>query len=175
MAVKGDFTPNEYVDVDGVWCMSILHKGSIYHVKIDEDDIPLLSKYRWYLGRRRNNLYCIGRISSREDKQYLHRFLIGDVEQVDHINGDTLDNRRGNLRACNNALNSSNKMCQTNNELGYKNIIYEADRGKYRVQIESEGRKFNKRYKTLEEAINARNSKYEEWSIPCEREMDRNE
>ena len=172
MARKGDFTPNEFVEVDGVWCMAIMHKGSLYFVKIDKEDIPLLKKYRWYIGRRRNNLYCIGRIGDRNDKQYLHRFLIRDAEQVDHKNGDTLENRKSNLRACNNSINSMNKPKQNNNKIGYKNIVKEEDRNKYRVQIVFNNNKYDERFNTVEEAIEARNNIYKEWNIPCEREID---
>lgn len=172
MARKGEFTPNDFIEVDGIWCMPITHKGSLYFVKIDKEDIPLLKKYRWYIGRRRNNLYCIGRIEDRNDKQYLHRFLIRDAEQVDHKNGDTLDNRKSNLRACNNSINSMNKPKQSNNKIGYKNIVKEKDRNKYRVQIVFNNNKYDERFNTLEEAIEARNNIYKEWNIPCEREID---
>ena len=172
MAVKGSFTPNEFVKIGDVWCILIYHKGNPYYVKIDEEDIPLLSQYRWYIGRRRNNLYCIGTITSREDKQYLHRFLVQDAKQVDHRNGDTLDNRRNNLRGCTNSLNSMNKTKQANNKSGYKNIIKETDRNKYRVQITYGDKVFDKRFDTLEQAITARNEIYKLWNIPCEREID---
>ena len=172
MARKGDFTPNEFVEVDGVWCMAIMHKGSLYYVKIDEEDIPKISKHRWYINSRKGMLYCLGRVESRDDKQYLHRFLIKNAEQVDHRNGDTLDNRKSNLRACNNSINSMNKTKQKNNKIGYKNIVKEKDRNKYRVQIVFNGNKYDKRFDSLEEAIEARNNIYKEWNIPCEREID---
>lgn len=45
-------------------------------------------------------------------KKLLHRYLLDAPEDmfVDHINGDPLDNRRCNLRCCNNLQNSQNCM-----------------------------------------------------------------
>lgn len=40
---------------------------------------------------------------------YLHRVLLDADEQVDHINGHSLDNRRVNLRAVTNAENCQNR------------------------------------------------------------------
>ena len=65
-----------------------------------------------------------------------------------------------------------NKTKQKNNKIGYKNIVKEKDRNKYRVQISFNGNKYDKRFDTLEEAIEARNNIYKEWNIPCEREID---
>lgn len=179
--MKGDdsvgITPNRYIYKEDSWCIVIIHKGDIYYVKIDEEDIPKLKTRRWYIGRRRNNLYVVSGIPGKKNsKQYLHRFLLGEhVCQVDHINGDTLDNRKINLRECDNFTNSSNKPVQKNNRLGIKNIRYEEDRNKYRVGIASRGRSYIERFDTLEEAISARDKIYEEWGIPCEREKDNHE
>ena len=163
---------NTFAEIDGVWGMIIIHKGDTYFVKVDKDDIPLLSKYRWYIGRRKKNLYCIGNMGNN-NKEYLHRFLIPNSKQVDHKNGDTLDNRKENLRPCDNSLNSMNKPKQKNNTTGYKNIS--VDRKWYRVQIVFGDRKYDKRFLKLEDAIVARDNIYSEWQIPCERELDSNE
>lgn len=58
--------------------------------------------------------------------QYLHRLLLNAKkgQVVDHINGDTLDNRLCNLRICTNQENIRNSKIPKNNTTGYKGICY---------------------------------------------------
>lgn len=52
---------------------------------------------------------------------------------VDHINGDSLDNRRENLRLVSGAQNSVNKGLQKNSTSGYKGV--NSHQGKWRAYI----------------------------------------
>ena len=42
---------------------------------------------------------------------------------IDHVNGDTLDNRKSNLRVCTRADNKRSRPKQSNNTLGYKGVF----------------------------------------------------
>jgi len=52
------------------------------------------------------------------------RFIVDTPNgmDTDHINGDTLDNRRCNLRACTRMVNQTNRGKQKNNTTGYKGV-----------------------------------------------------
>jgi hypothetical protein len=67
--------------------------------EIDDADVSLVSGHRWHASSRRPGglYYAQGRVGGR--RVYMHRLLMGfpDME-VDHKNGDGLDNRRHNLR-----------------------------------------------------------------------------
>jgi hypothetical protein len=81
---------------------------------IDQDDLEFVEKNKWYLLKsstsRTNYLFCRKRIGKIVKIQFLHRFLTNcpKGKDVDHINGDGLDNRKSNLRICTRSQNKMN-------------------------------------------------------------------
>jgi hypothetical protein len=68
---------------------------------VDDGDYDRVSRVRWWVNRDSCNAYARGKISGR--RVLMHRFILGVSDskvKVDHINGDTLDNRKSNLRLC---------------------------------------------------------------------------
>ncbi len=67
---------------------------------VDDQDLPLVSGYRWRRERKRNVDYAIGWVNGRYVP--MHRLIAGTPKglHTDHRNGDGLDNRRANLRTC---------------------------------------------------------------------------
>lgn len=62
---------------------------------------------------------------------------------VDHINHDTLDNRKENLRAVESQANTRNRSGRnSNNVTGYRNVMYHKERKKtpYHVQLQINGK-----------------------------------
>lgn len=78
-----------------------LHGGKF--ALVDDEDYPIAMAYSWHVS-------CRG-YAQHSPKPgasvFMHRFLIDAPEgkQVDHINGDKLDNRKSNLRLCTNQEN----------------------------------------------------------------------
>jgi hypothetical protein len=56
----------------------------------------------------------------------MHRFIVDapPSAQVDHINGDTLNNCRVNLRLATNAQNGGNRRINGNNTTGFKGVSF---------------------------------------------------
>lgn len=65
------------------------------------------------------------RLNIRMHRVIMRRVLGRELERwelVDHINGDRLDNRRSNLRLCNNSQNGFNRDVPAHNSTGYKGV-----------------------------------------------------
>ena len=75
--------------------------------------------------------------------------------QVDHINGNGLDNRRENLRVCTNAQNNANKPPQKNSKSGLKGVYKNGNRWRARIGHRSRNRKELGYFSTKEEAARA--------------------
>jgi hypothetical protein len=76
----------------------------------------------------------------------------GDL-QIDHVNGDRLDNRISNLRVADNAENNRNKGKPKSNSSGYKGVCLHKASGTYRTYITVKGKQHSLGYyATVEEA-----------------------
>lgn len=74
---------------------------------------------------------------------FLHQVIVGAVagEEVDHKNGDTLDNHRSNLRACKHSENGRNlKKWSTKTSSHYKGVCFHKQSGKWRGYIVLNGK-----------------------------------
>jgi len=78
---------------------------------IDDKDYELVSHLKWHAIRIRRTFYAQSRLSTKPSKAVLmHRFILDAPSEmeVDHRNGDTLDNRRNNLRIATRPQNGRN-------------------------------------------------------------------
>ena len=107
---------------------------------------------------------------SKDKKIYtkkIHRLLAitfipnpDNLPQVDHIDGDSLNNTVSNLRWCNRNDNAQNKSVQTNNKIGIKNICYCKATNRYIFHKQVNCVEICKYFKTLEEAIDFKEKWY---------------
>ena len=77
--------------------------------------------------------------------------------QIDHINGNTLDNRIANLRSVTRQENGKNRAIGTNNTSGTIGVYWSISRSKWAAEIYKNGRQIViGRFKIKDEAIQAR-------------------
>lgn len=88
-----------------------LRSGHVVMFDDDFADLVLSRKWRYatHGNKKGDKQYVSGRLNGRH--VYLHRLVAGAQKGqiVDHINGDTLDNRRSNLRIVSASQNMQNR------------------------------------------------------------------
>ena len=100
-----------------------------YAIVDDEDYEKLLEaiKYKsgkegkWYASRSTiDTVYAM----SGDRKKSIHRIVMNNPKgmDVDHINGDTLDNRKENLRICTRSQNCRNRKLRADSSTGMKGV-----------------------------------------------------
>lgn len=109
----------------------------------DEEDLPLIRKHTWHQGMRGYPATHIG-----GKTVVLHKLLFPDSAgyEIDHINGNKLDNRRSNLRVCTHQQNSYNQRRRCTNTSGYIGVSYVAGEGCYQSYIHHHGHKYHLGY-----------------------------
>ena len=89
----------------------------------------------------------------------LHRFVTNATKDIyiDHINRDSLDNRKSNLRPCDDSTNSMNSKLYSNNKSGHKGVRWDTVQNKWMayMKIKQHHKTFGY-FKTFEEAVKVR-------------------
>jgi len=127
------------------------NKGKkIIDVLIDASEADWVGKHKWYRASK-NHVYSTGFGS-------LHRLIMkaspGDI--VDHINRDTFDNRRINLRLVSLSENVRNSKIPTNNKSGTKGVYYHKATRKWEAFIRVEGQRRRAYFLEYEDAVKRR-------------------
>ena len=143
-------TPNT-INIKGEIAEMILttRKGNIFTV-FDTEDIPLVRKihYRWhaFYEKRIDNYYVVspGSKKGQRDGVRLARLVTkcprGFVPH--HINHDTLDNRKLNLRIVTQQVNLQNKKgAYKSSKTGIRGVYFHKITGKWYAQVDLSGKK----------------------------------
>ena len=85
---------------------------------VDDDDFEELNKYKWNpLYKKGKIIYAKRTVKIKKENKYnlllLHRVIMKETNPkiyIDHINGNTLDNRKINLRKCTHSENKTNSI-----------------------------------------------------------------
>lgn len=123
---------------------------------IDVADVHLVDRLLWFPLVRRKVTYA--RAFSRglhpTREVLLHRLLLPETQEVDHVNGDGLDNRRGNIRPCVPVLNRANQPKTAGRTSIYKGVSRAKNRHErpWRAQIQQDGRNRSLGYYPTQEA-----------------------
>lgn len=131
---------------------------------VDDVVFEWLSQYKWYANKTRNATYARREeiIDGMRVKKYMHREVLGigknKVFVVDHIDGNTLNNQKDNLRAVSHRQNLRNQQLQSNTSSKFKGVCFVKASGKWIAGIKINYRRINLgTYSSEEEAAFAYN------------------
>jgi len=130
-----------------------LTKG--YVTVVDDEDYDMLMQWKWqarptrssgkYI-RNKTDVYAArtGKDKGRSYPILLHRLIMGfPACQVDHKNGNTLDNQKTNLRLCTNSSNRANSAKMSGRSSSYKGVTWDKNRSKWKTAIKVNGKMIN--------------------------------
>lgn len=110
---------------------------------VDDEDFEAQSVFPWCVSVIGKHPYAKRRCNVRKTIVYLHREIMcpptGFV--VDHINGDTLDNRRENLRIASKQGNAANRGLDAHNKSGFKGVFWHKQTSKWAASATVNGRR----------------------------------
>jgi hypothetical protein len=131
-----------YQDNEITKFLIVSKKYGNFEIIIDSEDWDRIKQYRWFLNYQpKTNKYYITTNMYKNKKRYrikLHRFILNltDVKiEVDHIFGETFDNRKNMLRECTHSNNSKNQKKHKDNNSGYKGVSFHKQHKKWLSRI----------------------------------------
>lgn len=108
---------------------------------VDDEDFEYLNQWKWYAARQWNTYYAFRQdYSSGKPKTIrMHREVMGeDPRNIDHRDGDGLNNQKCNLRYCTHSQNHQNRKHHRNTSSIYKGVSLTYN--KWRAQIMNQGK-----------------------------------
>ncbi|WP_346961377.1 HNH endonuclease [Clostridium sp.] len=146
---KKEIFNNEYEIKNDIVVIKVSNSNNVFI--IDLEDLEKIINYTWHESKKG---YITSKINNKLTR--LHRLIMNVTDrdiQVDHIDRDKLNNRKGNLRLCFNKDNARNKTEPINNKSGFRGVFYSKEKNKWQVKI---GNKFIGYYENYYDAVSKR-------------------
>ncbi len=130
---------------------------------IDDDDYDRISSHKWYA--KKNNVKCKVvyyaatniTILGKRTTIRMHQFILGSSpngKEIDHADGNTLNNQKHNLRFCTRTQNLYNAIGSPYSATKHKGITFNNKSNMYRVRISINGKSTHIGcFKKIEDAI----------------------
>lgn len=112
-----------------------------YTTIVDDADYAALSAYRWKALKAGKCVYAARTVKSAGSTHnnvtlLMHRVVFGgNAPRIDHINRNSLDNRRCNLRAATASTNAANSPLIVRGTSRFKGVYWNKKDGKWQAQI----------------------------------------
>lgn len=108
-----------------------------YLVIVDDDDFEKLNKFHWFVDKFGATQSYLG--SGKNKPILMHRFLMKppDDMEIDHIDGNRLNNQRSNLRFANSSQNKCNRGPRKDCKSGFKGVSWHKQLNKWTARIQT--------------------------------------
>lgn len=120
-----------------------LTKGFV--VLVDEEDYARINQFTWYYNSgyamrapSRNKGLRYKKCKPQNPERLMHRMILGVHQEVDHINGNRLDNRKENLRPVTRQQNSFNRVGRVGRK--FKGVCWHKQHKAWRAYIVLNGK-----------------------------------
>lgn len=112
---------------------------------VDDEDYELVGRYKWHASvNRKLTVYARAYIPEKKIAIAMHRLIMGlcagDGVEVDHIDGDGLNNTRTNIRLATRSENARNIRKISGRTSIYKGVCFYKQMGKWAVAIGRDGK-----------------------------------
>lgn len=140
-------------DLSGEYGVGYTLKGEEFY--FDLEDYDKIKNYCWHIDER-------GYVVTQTNKTsiFMHRLVLNVTDRnilVDHIFHNTNDNRKSQLRLCNNTENCRNVTVGKNNKSGVVGVRFNEERHKWEAKIKVNRKDINLgRFDKMEDAIKCR-------------------
>jgi hypothetical protein len=124
--------------------------GDVKHVAhVDPEDFDRVAAYRWHAVASRSNTYA--RRWERDERGaeryvWMHREILGlgdrdGTNEVDHLDGDGLNNRRANLIPSDRRRNAQNRRKIAPATSRYRGVFWHKSMGKWCAHVKVDGKR----------------------------------
>ena len=114
---------------------------------VDNEDFEVLSQWKWYAAVNGKRCYAARTNWTGAPPKQVRmacQIMAHPISmEVDHINGNPLDNRRSNLRVCTHRENGANRNRQQGGTSTYKGVSWHKETKRWRAQIQYAGTVFH--------------------------------
>lgn len=154
------YTDNLYEIFDEYTILRIKYKDEYVDCYIDTEDLAFVQEKHWRASHKKNKIYIVTGKAGKQDNPltYLHNYIMHYTpvpqKEVDHIDGNSCNNRKANLRIVSRQENIDNTKVRIDNKIGIRGVSQISKTKHYKCDFSYHKKRFYfKDWETIEEAV----------------------
>ena len=114
---------------------------------VDDEEFDYLNQFKWNVNNFNGKFYAVRSFMITKGNQsivLMHREIMNPKKGfvIDHVDGNTLNNLKNNLRICTHGENLMNQNINKNNKSGFKGVYFCKQNNKFRAEIKKDKIKY---------------------------------